>query len=125
LASFGRIWLLFTYHLALSGSDHLATLATSGEGRESQWLFLSIKSLSKWPNFGSGLHTNKDSWKLLTHAVKFLNFARCFEHESHRRFLEIYAQLMFVNILSRIVEIQQYFVAIYPYFLNFFNVCLF
>jgi hypothetical protein len=26
LASFGRIWLLFTYHLALSGSDHLATL---------------------------------------------------------------------------------------------------
>jgi hypothetical protein len=44
LVSFGRIWLLFTYHLALSGSDHLATLATSGEGRESQWLFLSIKS---------------------------------------------------------------------------------
>jgi hypothetical protein len=32
LASFGRIWLLFTYHLALSGSDHLATLA-GGRGR--------------------------------------------------------------------------------------------
>jgi hypothetical protein len=31
---------------------------------------------------------------------------------------------MFVNIPSRIVEIQQYFVAIYPYFLNFFSVCL-
>jgi hypothetical protein len=32
---------------------------------------------------------------------------------------------MFVNIPSRIVEIQQYFVAIYPYFLNLFSVCLF
>jgi hypothetical protein len=28
---------------------------------------------------------------------------------------------MFVNIPSRIVEIQQYFVAIYPYFLNLFS----
>jgi hypothetical protein len=32
---------------------------------------------------------------------------------------------MFVNIPRRIVEIQQYFVAIYPYFLNLFSVCLF
>jgi hypothetical protein len=30
---------------------------------------------------------------------------------------------MFVNIPSRIVEIQQYFVAINPYFLNLFSVC--
>jgi hypothetical protein len=41
------------------------------------------KSLSKWLDFGSGLNTNKDSWKLRTHTVKclrFLNFARNFEH---------------------------------------------
>jgi hypothetical protein len=58
-------------------------------------LNLKGKSLSKWPNFGSGLHTNKDSWKLLTHAViflSFLNFARCFQHEGDRLFLKIYAQ---------------------------------
>jgi hypothetical protein len=51
---------------------------------------------------------NKDSWKLLTNAVKvlsFLHFARRFGHESDRRFFKIYAQLMFVNIPSRIVEI--------------------
>ena len=29
-------------------------------------LHLKEKGLSKWPNFGSGLHTNKNSWKLLT-----------------------------------------------------------
>jgi hypothetical protein len=36
---------------------------------------------------------------------------------------------MFVNIPSsipsRIVEIQQYFAAAYPYFLDLFSVCLF
>jgi hypothetical protein len=38
--------------------------------------------ISKWPNFGSGLHTNKHSWKLQKHTVKQL--ARSFEHESDR-----------------------------------------
>jgi hypothetical protein len=67
-----------------------------------QKLHLKGKRLSKWPNFGSGLHTNKDSWKLLTHAVKFLSFlhfARCFEYESDWRFfnlIKIYAQCLLI-----------------------------
>jgi hypothetical protein len=66
-------------------------------------LHLKGKSLSKWPNFGSGLHTNKDAWGLLTRMVKFLsflNFARSFEHESDRRFFKLYMyNVNFVNIV--------------------------
>jgi hypothetical protein len=74
-------------------------VATSGEGRKSQWLFFKWlkaafkgKNLPKWPNFGSGLHTLQrlleTADKYTVTFLRFLNFARSFEHESDWRFFK-------------------------------------